>query len=89
MKAIQVILLATAITFSTIALAEETPAEKADIATDKATDQMKSTYRAAKEKVCHMVKGKLECAAEEAKDKVLDATDKAKTGAKEIKDKAD
>lgn len=69
--------------------AEETTMEKAGTKVDEGVDATKSTYRKAKDEVCNMVNGKMECVAKKVGHKVQDAADSTKTKAKEIKNKVD
>lgn len=82
---IKIGLLAIVIGLSGNAFAETTTAEKIDVATDKVGNTMKETYRNAKDEICELVNGKLECIAKKVKNKVKTAADKAKTKSKEIK----
>jgi hypothetical protein len=66
-------------------LAEETVTEKAGEVASDTGKVVKKGYRAAKDKTCHLVNGKMECAAQKVKhgaqnasDEVMDKTDDVK-----------
>jgi len=71
------------------AASEETKVEKIETQKNKAMDSVKSSYRAAQEKGCEMMNGKLECAGKKIKNKVKDYSDKVQTKATEEKNKID
>jgi hypothetical protein len=68
---------------------EETKTEKAQAASDKAVDSVKSTYRDAQDKTCELVNGKMECVYKKMVNKSKTAAEKSATKAKELKNKAD
>ncbi len=68
-------------------MAEETTAEKIETSTNKGVDNVKSTYRNAKNEVCEMINGKMKCIGKKIKNKAKDLKDKASTKATEIKNK--
>ncbi|MFN3454060.1 MAG: hypothetical protein ACK41T_03815 [Pseudobdellovibrio sp.] len=74
---------------STFAFAEETTMEKAENAANKTADSVKKTYRGAKDKVCEMINGKMECVAKKIKHGAQNAADSTETKAKELKNKVD
>ena len=69
------------------ASAVETTSEKVTNDKDKAVDTAKETYRNAKDEICELVNGKMECVAKKVKHKLQTAADKAKTKAKDVKSK--
>ena len=82
-------LLAASLTFGVCAHAVETTSEKAAAAGNRAVDTTKETYRNAKNEICELVNGKMNCVAKKMKNKLRTAADKSKTKAKEIKNKVD
>ena len=79
------IVIASLFTFAPILHAEETTMEKAETVKNKTVDKTKKVYRAAKDEVCELVNGKMECVAKKLKHKAQNATDTVKTKANEIK----
>ena len=69
------------------ASAAETNSEKLTNDKNKAVDTAKETYRNAKDEICELVNGKMECVAKKIKHKFQTAADKTKTKAKEVKSK--
>ena len=88
-KFIKIAILATALHVSNAALAEETTTEKMGTAVNETVDETKAGARAAKDKACEMVNGKMECAGKRMKSKAKNLGDKVDTKAKEIKNKVD
>lgn len=80
---------AAALCMSGAALAEETTTEKMGTAVNETVDGVKSGARAAKDKACEMINGKLECAGKRIKSKAKNLGDKVETKAKEMKNKID
>jgi hypothetical protein len=68
---------------------EETTVEKAQVVGNKALDATKRTYRSAKDKGCEMIHGKLECLGKKTAHKIDNASDRANSKSKEIKNKID
>lgn len=83
----QIILCAVSLILATgfQAHAEETVVEKAQTGANKAGDGMKKAYRGAKDKVCEMVNGKMECVAKKMKHKMQNAGDAVETKVEEVK----
>lgn len=79
------IVVASLFTFAPVLHAEETTMEKAETVKNKAVDKTKKAYRTAKDEVCELVNGKMECVAKKVKHKAQNLTDDAKTKANEIK----
>lgn len=79
------LVLASLLTFAPFLNAEETAGEKIETVKNNAVDKTKKAYRTAKDEVCELVNGKMECVAKKMKHKVQNATDAAKTKANEIK----
>jgi len=52
-------------------------------------DKVKESYRNAEEEVCETINGKIECTVKKVKNAILNTSDKAKTKAKETKNKLD
>jgi TATA-box binding protein (TBP) (component of TFIID and TFIIIB) len=69
--------------------AEETNLEKAETQKNKTMDSLKKKYRKAKDEICQMTNGKMVCVKRKLVDGVQNATDKIKTDAIEVKNKAD
>lgn len=70
----------------TVAFAnDETMGEKASEAASDTGKAMKKGVRKMKDKTCHMVKGKMECAAENVKHKVENVSDEAKDKIEDVK----
>lgn len=90
-KALTALFLALAFagTAATQSHAEETLGEKAQAKMETAKNQAKKTYRKAKDKVCDIVNGKVECEAKKLKHRAQNAADKLKAEAKRAKNKAD
>ena len=63
----------------------ETVGEKVSEAAEDTGKAIKKTTRKVKDKTCHMVKGKMECAAENVKHKVENAIDEGKDKVDDIK----
>jgi len=82
-------LLAFVLQVGVSAHAEESTSEKVGTAMDKTGDSAKKAYRDAKDKTCEMVNGKMECTAKKVGHKIQNATDSARTKAKETKNKVD
>lgn len=82
------IILATSFGFCTFAFGEESTTDKVNIMADRTSDATKRNYRAVKDKLCKIVDGKIQCAGKKMKNSMLNATDKAKTDAKEALDKS-
>ena len=74
-----------ACSFMKTAYAEETVMEKVETGTNKAVDATKKTYRAAEDKSCEMVNGKMQCLGKKMKHKMQNASDKMNTKASEVK----
>lgn len=74
---------------SSVTFAEETVIEKGETAINKGVDNTKKTYRAAKDKACETVNGKLKCVGKKLKHKAENAQDKVETEATDIKNKID
>lgn len=73
----------------TACASHETPAEKAETASNRAADQTREKYRNSKDEICELVNGKMDCVAQKIENKSKSAWDKTKTKAKEIKNKVD
>ncbi len=87
MKLHQVLLMGVlAFAFSTFA--EETTMEKAETMKNKTADGAKKMGRKAKDEVCEMVNGKMECAVKKGVNKVKDGVDATGTKATEMKNKS-
>lgn len=71
------------------AASEESKVEKIETQKNKVMDSAKSTYRAAQDKGCEMMNGKLECTGKKMKNKLKDYSDKVQTKATEEKNKID
>ncbi len=84
-------LLAFLMAYGTIGLlrAEETNLEKAETVKNEFIDSTKKAYRAAKDKACEMVNGKVECLEKKMKNRARNLSDRSKTKMKQIKNKAD
>lgn len=81
--------IATVISLGLVVYAEETKIEKAETVKNKAVDATKKVYRNAKDEVCEMVNGKMECMAKKVVNKVKSLSDKAETKTTETKNKID
>ncbi len=77
------------LTFGMSSYCEETKFEKAETISNKTGDNIKRFYRSAKDKTCEMINGKMECVEKKIINKAKNLSDKAKTEAKELKNKAD
>ncbi len=84
-----VFLFTTMLCFGMSTYAEETTAEKLETSANKTTDNVKSTYRKAKDKTCKMVNGEMKCFKNKIKNKFKNLKDKSDTEATEIKNKID
>lgn len=69
------------------AYAEETVTEKAGEMAQDAGKNVKKGYRAAKDKACEMVNGKMECAGQKVKHGAQNAADEVSDKANDIKKK--
>ncbi len=74
-----------AVSLQSTAFAKETVGEKVSEAAEDTGKAIKKTTRKVKDKTCHMVKGKMECAAENVKHKVENAIDEGKDKVDDIK----
>lgn len=81
--------LAATLAFGLSSPAVESPAEKYNAAANKNTDLAREYYRNSKDEICELINGKMECVAKKLMNKTRTAADKAKTKAKEIKNKID
>jgi hypothetical protein len=79
-----ILLLAGSFAAPHFASATETIAEKVEIAGDRAIDKTKKTYRSAKDSVCEMVDGKMQCQKKRMANRRMNATEKMKTEIKAI-----
>ena len=84
-RILSTIVMASLFTFAPAIHAEETTMEKAETVKINAVDSTKKAYRTAKDEVCELVNGKMECVAKKLKHKAQNATDAVKTKANEIK----
>lgn len=84
-----VLALSTGLITSSFAHAEETVGEKAAATATKAKNATKKAYRGAKDEVCEMINGKMECLPQKVKHKAENAADSAEAKAKELKNKVD
>ena len=71
------------------AFSEESTLEKVETGKNKAVDQVKHSYRGAKDKTCEMVNGKMNCIGKKLKHKAGNMTDSTKTKATEVKNQVD
>lgn len=71
------------------AMAETTPGEKAGEVVDDAAKNAKKMGRAAKDKGCEMINGKLECLGKKAKHKMQNVGDEVKDKADDVQKKVD
>ena len=82
-------LLSATLSFAMKLYAEETTMEKAETQKNETVDNVKSTYRGAKDKSCEMINGKMQCLGKKVKNKASNLSDKAKTKSKELENKVD
>lgn len=64
---------------------EETMGDKASEAASDTGKSVKKGARAVKDKTCHMVKGKMECAGEKVKHKAQNAADEVEDKVEDVK----
>ena len=64
---------------------EETMGDKASEAASDTGKAVKKGARAVKDKTCHMVKGKMECAGEKVKHKAQNAADEVEDKVEDVK----
>ena len=87
----RILLNAMALMFATIFLQapcyanDETMGDKASEAAADTSKAMKKGYRAAQDKTCHIVKGKMQCAGEKMKHKAQNAADEVKDKTEDVK----
>lgn len=74
---------------STVTFAEEGVIEKGETSINRGVDKTKSSYRAAKDKACEMVNGKMKCIGKKLKHKAENIQDKVETESNDIKNKVD
>lgn len=87
---ISVCLMIVGLMFSPLsALAEQSAGEKAKNKMHEVGDEAREAARDAKDEVCEMINGKLECVAKKAVNKGKTLWDKTETEAEELKDKVD
>ena len=85
----RICLFAGLVSFSTLVSAEETKMEKLETQKNETVDNVKSTYRDAKDKACEMVDGKTQCLGKKIRNKAKSMSDKTKTEGIELKNKID
>ena len=64
---------------------DETMGDKANEAASDTGKAVKKGYRTAKDKTCHMVKGKMQCAGEKMKHKAQNAADEVSDKVEDVK----
>lgn len=83
------LVVAATMSVAAVGFAEESTMEKVGTTGNKTMDSVKKTGRAASDKACEMVDGKMKCAGKKMKHKMQNAKDATGTKVEEVKNQVD